>query len=429
MQIGFALELRSVGVEVRRRRRGRAPRSQPGTPAPAVDVSGSAAGASRAAPPHRPWSSRAPPVDRPTSDTTPTLARCPEVQKAWRSTAGSPPCNRQARPGLPWSVRGDHRRRWRCVVFAAIAAGSDIGASLGGRLGQPRFDLARLPPAALVLQTLQFAFSAAASHGILRYAYPATVSGTWRFRLLRDRRRPEQRNARERRTIVTVLMSSPIIPTATVTGVLARPVEAAPSPSSACSCSVYLFLAVGGSFERKFGFLSGNRWAVVVAIVGAGVVRDSRRTTRVAVAEASLGRGPAGRRDPLRHARIRRTRGGSAGALVVLQGCGGRRAARRLRHPRGLPHPLQRAGRQRAREPRLPDAGRRRRRPGLQCRLAPRIHERRDRKRVLDRAAAPDDGLERRRRGCPRRCGVRPVRREAARRGVVCQGERAPRAG
>jgi uncharacterized membrane protein YbhN (UPF0104 family) len=74
-------------------------------------------------------------------------------------------------------------------------------------------------------------------------------------------------------TLVTVLMFVAIIPTATVTGVLAAAaVEKLFFAVVGVLVFVYLFLAVGGSFERKFGFLSQHPWAVAIAVAGAVVV-------------------------------------------------------------------------------------------------------------------------------------------------------------
>jgi uncharacterized membrane protein YbhN (UPF0104 family) len=75
-------------------------------------------------------------------------------------------------------------------------------------------------------------------------------------------------------TLVTVLMFVAIIPTATLTGILAAAaVEKLFFAVVGLLVYVYLFLAVGGSFERKFGFLSNHPWAVaIVVVVGAIVV-------------------------------------------------------------------------------------------------------------------------------------------------------------
>jgi uncharacterized membrane protein YbhN (UPF0104 family) len=64
-----------------------------------------------------------------------------------------------------------------------------------------------------------------------------------------------------------------IIPTSTPTGVLAAAaVEKLFFAVVGLLVFTYLFLAVGGSFERKFGFLSHHPWAVAVAVVAVAAV-------------------------------------------------------------------------------------------------------------------------------------------------------------
>jgi len=79
-----------------------------------------------------------------------------------------------------------------------------------------------------------------------------------------------------------------------------------------------------------------------------------------------------------------------------------------------------------ARERHVAHAGRCRRRPGVQRRVAPRCDERRDRERLLRRPPAAIDRLEHRARSRARRSGVRPIGREAPGRGVLHQSEGAP---
>jgi uncharacterized membrane protein YbhN (UPF0104 family) len=64
-----------------------------------------------------------------------------------------------------------------------------------------------------------------------------------------------------------------IIPTATVAGVLAAAaVEKLFFAVVGTLVFTYLFVAVGGSFERKFGFLSRHPWAIAIAVVGGMLV-------------------------------------------------------------------------------------------------------------------------------------------------------------
>jgi uncharacterized membrane protein YbhN (UPF0104 family) len=160
------------------------------------------------------------------------------------------------------------------VVVVAIAAGWDIAGWLGEVWKSlTSISLLYLVPA-LALQTLQTAFSAAAWHGILRYAYPEAefrylgVLACYATGVALNSVTPANAG-----TLVTVLMFVAIIPTATITGVLAAAaVEKLFFAVVGLLVFVYLFLAVGGSFERKFGFLSRHPWAVAIAVVGAAVV-------------------------------------------------------------------------------------------------------------------------------------------------------------
>jgi uncharacterized membrane protein YbhN (UPF0104 family) len=156
------------------------------------------------------------------------------------------------------------------VVVAAVAAGWDIAGWLDEVwTSLTSISLVYLLPA-LALQTLQTAFSAAAWHGILRYAYPEVeirylgVLACYATGVALNGVTPANAG-----TLVTVLMFVAIIPTATITGVLAASaVEKLFFAVVGLLVFVYLFVAVGGSFERKFGFLSRQPWAVAIAVVG-----------------------------------------------------------------------------------------------------------------------------------------------------------------
>jgi uncharacterized membrane protein YbhN (UPF0104 family) len=160
------------------------------------------------------------------------------------------------------------------VAVAAVAAGWDVAGWLGGVWNSlTSISLLFLVPA-LALQTLQTAFSAAAWHGILRYAYPEAkipylgVLACYATGVALNSVTPANAG-----TLVTVLMFVAIIPTATVTGVLAAAaVEKLFFAVVGVLVFVYLFIAVGGSFERKFGFLSSHPWAVALAAVGGALV-------------------------------------------------------------------------------------------------------------------------------------------------------------
>jgi uncharacterized membrane protein YbhN (UPF0104 family) len=160
------------------------------------------------------------------------------------------------------------------VVAAAVTAGWDVVGWLGEVWESlTSVSLFYLVPA-LLLQTLQTAFAAAAWHGILRYAYPdAEVPYRGVLACCATGVALNSVTPAHAGTLVTVLMLVAIIPTATLTGVLAAAaVEKLFFAGVGLLVYVYLFLAVGGSFERKFGFLSHHPWAVAIAVVGGAVV-------------------------------------------------------------------------------------------------------------------------------------------------------------
>jgi uncharacterized membrane protein YbhN (UPF0104 family) len=160
------------------------------------------------------------------------------------------------------------------VVVVAVAAGWDVAGWLGEVWKSlTSVSLLFLVPA-LALQTLQTGFAAMAWCGILRFAYPQGevrylgVLACYATGAALNTVTPAHAG-----TLVTVLMLVAIIPTATVTGVLAASaVEKLFFAVVGLLVYVYLFLAVRGSFERKLGFLSRHPWAVAVAIIGAALV-------------------------------------------------------------------------------------------------------------------------------------------------------------
>ena len=160
------------------------------------------------------------------------------------------------------------------VVVAAVAAGWDVVAWLNAVWNS----LTSISPGyvvpVLALQTLQTAFAAAAWHGILRYAYPGTevryggVLACYATGAALNSVTPAHAG-----TLVTVLMFVAIVPAATVAGVVAAAaVEKLFFAVVGIVVFLYLFLSVGGSFERKFGFLTQHPWTTVLAAGAAAIV-------------------------------------------------------------------------------------------------------------------------------------------------------------
>ena len=130
---------------------------------------------------------------------------------------------------------------------------------------------------ALALQTASIAMSALAWYGILGYAYRdvayLSVLAASATGIALNTVMPASGG-----TLVTVFMFVAIIPGATVAGVLgAAAVEKVFFGAVGVVLGVYLFVTVGGTFGRKFGFVSSHPWltvlslAVLVAIVVVGV--------------------------------------------------------------------------------------------------------------------------------------------------------------
>ncbi|HET8651007.1 MAG TPA: lysylphosphatidylglycerol synthase transmembrane domain-containing protein [Gaiellaceae bacterium] len=190
------------------------------------------------------------------------------MQLVARAPAGPP----QSEVRRPWLIAA--AAVVAIVVVVAVAAGWDMTAWLGAVWDSlTSVSLAYLVPA-LALQTLQIAFAAAAWHGILRYAYPETrvrylgVLACYATGVALNSVTPAHAG-----TLVTVLMFVAIIPAATVAGVVAAAaVEKLFFAVAGVVVFLYLFLSVGGSFERKFGFLSSHPWATVLAAAAAAIV-------------------------------------------------------------------------------------------------------------------------------------------------------------
>ena len=127
---------------------------------------------------------------------------------------------------------------------------------------------------ALALQTLQTAFAALAWYGILQYAYPnAEIAYVGVLACCATGVALNSVTPAHSGTLVTVVMLVAVVPTATVTGVLAvAAVEKLFFAVVGVLVYTYLFLAVGGTFERRFGFLAHHPWAIAVTVVAVTVI-------------------------------------------------------------------------------------------------------------------------------------------------------------
>ncbi|HZR95168.1 MAG TPA: lysylphosphatidylglycerol synthase domain-containing protein [Gaiellaceae bacterium] len=136
---------------------------------------------------------------------------------------------------------------------------------------------ARLVPV-LALQSLQLSFAAAAWVGILRYAYPGvrylSVLACCATGVALNNVLPANAG-----TLVTILMLVATIPHATTAGILgAAAVEKLFYAAAGMFVTLYLFVSVGGTFDRKFGFVTRHGWmTALVAVAAVAVVSLAAR--------------------------------------------------------------------------------------------------------------------------------------------------------
>jgi uncharacterized membrane protein YbhN (UPF0104 family) len=142
---------------------------------------------------------------------------------------------------------------------------------------------------ALVLQSLGLCLAGAAWFGILRYAYPpGEVSYIRVLACCATGAALNHVLPANAGTLVTALMFVATIQSATPAGIIAAAaVEKLLFAVLGAAVWLYLFLTVGGSFDRKFGFLSQHPWSaallavVVIAVVAVGGRLAWRRLKRV----------------------------------------------------------------------------------------------------------------------------------------------------
>lgn len=160
------------------------------------------------------------------------------------------------------------------VVVVAVAAGWDYASWLDEVWTSLTSISLVYVVVALALQTLQTAFAALAWYGILQYAYPnAEIAYVGVLACCATGVALNSVTPAHSGTLVTVVMLVAVVPTATVTGVLAvAAVEKLFFAVVGVLVYTYLFLAVGGTFERRFGFLAHHPWAIAVTVVAAAVV-------------------------------------------------------------------------------------------------------------------------------------------------------------
>jgi uncharacterized membrane protein YbhN (UPF0104 family) len=188
-------------------------------------------------------------------------------------------------PGADATGASPVRQRWMAaaavivvgVVAAALISGWDLRAWLAASWDSFTSISPEYVLPALVLQTLGLCFAGAAWTGILRYAYPAAdvsyvrILACYATGVALNHVLPANAG-----TLVTVLMFVATIESATAAGIVgAAAVEKLLFAVLGAIVWLYLFLSVGGSFDRKFGFVSRHGWltalVAVAVIVLAGV--------------------------------------------------------------------------------------------------------------------------------------------------------------
>ena len=178
------------------------------------------------------------------------------------------------------------RRTLAAVAAVVIIVGVPVAAILGGWdvhawLAAAWRSFRSVSPVYLVpflaLQTMQSLLAGVAWYGILRYGYPS-ASLSFVGILACNATGVALNNVLPANlgTAVTLLMLVATIKPLTFPGAVgAAAVEKVFWAIAATFVVVYLFVDVGGSFERKFGFVSRHGWAtalVVVAVVAVVVV-------------------------------------------------------------------------------------------------------------------------------------------------------------
>lgn len=175
------------------------------------------------------------------------------------------------------------------VFIGALLAGWDVRAWLAASWDSfTSISLAYVVPA-LALQSLGLCLSGAAWTGILRYAYPrGEVSYIRVLACCTTGAALNHVLPANAGTAVTALMLVATIASATPAGIIAAAaVEKLFFAVLGAVVWVYLFLTVGGSFDRKFAFVSQHAWAValvavlVIVILAVGGRLAWRRLKRV----------------------------------------------------------------------------------------------------------------------------------------------------
>ena len=312
------------------------------------------------------------------------------------------------------------------VVFVLDLLGVDVIGWLQDLWDQIKAIPAGYIVAALVFQTGQTLLAGLSYYGILRAAYPGQVEfwpivTAYAVGVAMNNFLPANIG-----TFVTLVMFVAIIPAATFPGAIAAYlVQKIFFTIAGTFVYLYLFLSVPGSFDENLGNISENPVTTILIAVGGAFLIVVLGRDLLGAGEEALGEGEAGRRDPLPPEAVLSARVPALAPLLALQAGRDRDLPGGVRDPGHVrvDHVGDRLGL--ARQRRLGHAGRRRDHAGDERARARHLLRRRQgrRGRLLHRAAADHDRVERPRRDRAGRLGLRLDGRQAARRGVVRRRE------
>ena len=193
---------------------------------------------------------------------------------------------------------------WLLAIVLVVVVLDLLGVDVVGWLQDLWDQIKDVPPgyivAALVFQSGQTVFAGLSYYGILRAAYPGEVEfwpivTAYAVGVAMNNFLPANIG-----TFATLVMFCAIIPSCTFPGALAAYlVQKIFFTVAGTFVYAYLFLSVPGSFDESLGNVSEDPLRTILIAVGARLPDRDPRQGLLEAAEEALGKGEAGRRDPL----------------------------------------------------------------------------------------------------------------------------------
>ena len=193
---------------------------------------------------------------------------------------------------------------WLVAIVLVVVVLDLLGIDVVGWLSDLWEQIKDVPPgyivAALVFQSGQTVFAGLSYYGILRAAYPGEVEfwpivTAYAVGVAMNNFLPANIG-----TFATLVMFCAIIPSCTFPGALAAYlVQKIFFTVAGTFVYAYLFLSVPGSFDESLGNLSEDPLRTILIAAGAGFPDRDPRQGLLEAAQEALGKGEAGRRDPL----------------------------------------------------------------------------------------------------------------------------------